>query len=119
MTVVITLDKKGLHFDAFAKKMRELVNKHWPESRLTITKKERAESRTDRFDEALEMIAEAQGTFKKLREELQEWRDNLPENLQSSQRADDLDSAILELEDAISKAEDLKGSEVNFPGMFG
>lgn len=76
-------------------------------------------SRADRFSDAQSKINDAKSVFEELRDELQNWHDNLPENLQSSQKADDLDSAISELDNAISSCEEVEGIEVSFPSMFG
>ncbi len=43
----------------------------------------------------------------------------MPENLQSSQKADDLQEAIDELDNIINTCDEIEGAEVNFPGMFG
>lgn len=53
-----------------------------------------------------------------LQEEFQEWRDNLPENLQSGTLADKLEAVCdLELEDARSNVEDLQGTLSEADGM--
>ena len=39
----------------------------------------------------------AKDTVEELRDELQSWRDNLPENLQSGSKAEELDEAISNL----------------------
>ena len=57
--------------------------------------------------------------FEELMEELQSWRDGLPENLQSGSKADALDEAIRNLETIISSCDEIEGTDVEFPGMFG
>lgn len=63
-------------------------------------------------------MEEASSEFQELRDELQNWLDNLPENLQSSNKADMLETAISQLDDAISSLEDVTGIDVEFPGMY-
>jgi len=63
-------------------------------------------------------VEEASSEFQELRDELQNWLDNLPENLQSSNKADMLETAISQLDDAISSLEDVTGIDVEFPGMY-
>jgi len=46
-----------------------------------------------------DMISHAQSDSEELRDELQNWLDNLPENLQGGSKADELESAISELEE--------------------
>lgn len=76
-------------------------------------------SRSKRFDEALGKVSDCVSEFEELRDELQNWLDNLPENLQSSNKADMLNEAISELEDIISNLEDVTSRSVEFPGMYG
>ena len=76
------------------------------------------ESRADRFSVAVNLAGDAKNEIESLREELQEWRDGLPENLQNGSKADELDSAISELEDLASVLEDAEGRDVTFPGMY-
>lgn len=57
--------------------------------------------------------------MEELRDELQNWYDNLPENLQNGSKADALQTAIDELENIISDLENVEGASVEFPGMFG
>lgn len=75
-------------------------------------------SRSERFNEAQSLVSDAKGRAEELRDELQSWLDNLPENLQSSQKAEDLQTAIDELETFISGCEEAEGVDVSFPGMF-
>lgn len=86
---------------------------------VAARKSKRRQSRADRFSEAQGKVSDGKAIMEELRDELQNWRDNLPENLQSSQKADDLDTAIGELEDAINDADNIEGKDVQFPGMFG
>jgi hypothetical protein len=55
---------------------------------------------------AVSAVQDALAVFEELRDELQNWRDNLPESLQNGSKADELDEAIGQLESAISYAED-------------
>jgi hypothetical protein len=82
-------------------------------------KPKRAESRSDRFSEAQGSVGDAKSQAEELRDELQGWLDNLPENLQSGSKADELQSAIDELESFISSCEEAEGVSVDFPGMMG
>lgn len=75
--------------------------------------------RRQRFDDAQGLIGDAKSQVEELRDELQNWLDGLPENLQSSQKADDLQTAIDELESCISSLEEAEGASPDFPGMFG
>lgn len=67
-------------------------------------------------------ISMAYGTLGELRDELQSWRDNLPENMQSGDKADQLDEAVSGLEEACDYEpsvppcfEDADTTDVRFP----
>ena len=51
--------------------------------------------------------------------ELQDWHDNLPENMQGGYKADQLDEAIGALESLSSDLESIDVSGVEFPSMMG
>jgi hypothetical protein len=78
----------------------------------------KSKSRQARFDEALAKIGEGKGEIECLRDELQSWLDNLPENLQSGSKADALTTAIDELENIVSELDNIEGTSVEFPTMF-
>ena len=59
------------------------------------------------------------GVFEELRDELQNWRDNLPENLQSSSKADTLDESVSSLEEVIQFVEDITSASGDFSGASG
>ena len=75
-------------------------------------------SRSDRFEEAKTLVSDARGQMETLRDELQEWRDNMPENLQDSAKAGELDEAIQALEDVIGQLEEAENADVTFPSMM-
>ena len=77
-------------------------------------------SRADRLDEARSKISDAHGTVEELKDEIQSWRDGLPENLQNSDKASQLDDCLSNLEDLESKLQEAESDteNVEFPGMF-
>lgn len=76
------------------------------------------ESRADRFAAAAGLLADARAEFEALRDELQEWHDNLRRTFQSGSKADEIQEAIDALDELVSEAEDLEGREVSFRGMY-
>mgnify|MGYP001604439229 CR=1 FL=1 len=75
-------------------------------------------SRAERFSEAKDNILNSEGEVEELRDELQSWLDNLPENLQSSNKADMLQEAIDSLEEIIDALDTIDGIEIDFPTMY-
>ena len=85
-----------------------------------ITKIESGMSRADRLADVSQLVSDALGEVESLKEELESWREGLPENLQNGDKASQLDDAISQLEELSSSLNDAKcsSSEVDFPGMF-
>lgn len=76
------------------------------------------ESRAKRWEKACATAADGISQLQELRDEYQEWRDNLPENLSSSPVAEKLDAIIdLDIDGAQSIIEDAEG--VDLPLGFG
>ncbi len=76
------------------------------------------ESRADRFQKAADKVSDAQAEFEILKEELEDWLGNMPENLQSSAKADELQEAIDGLEQVIDNCDSAQSADVTFPGMY-
>ena len=77
-------------------------------------------SRAIRLAEAVERITSGKQDIEELMDELQNWLDNMPENLQQSEKAEQLDDAISLLQTTIEGIDDAvsEAESVEFPGMF-
>lgn len=60
--------------------------------------------------ETVDLIERVKSVLESILDEEQDYYDNIPENLQSSQRAEDSEDAISNLEDAISNLEEAIGN---------
>lgn len=60
--------------------------------------------------ETVGLIERVKSVLESILDEEQDYYDNIPENLQSSQRAEDSEDAISNLEDAISNLEEAIGN---------
>lgn len=116
--IQISVSQKGLRADTVKRLVTEALSKKCPDAKVFITRKEPAESRADRFAEIQEMLVDCRTQAEELRGELQDWRDDMPENLQDGSKAAELDSAIDELNSFIDSCEEAEGISVDFPGMF-
>ena len=101
------------------------VIKHWTELITPTTptihvvkQTKEGTSRADRLSHAAELFDEAKSIVDELYDEISNWKENLPENLQSSQKADDLESCASALEDIQSNMDSCDFTSVEFPGMF-
>jgi predicted RNase H-like nuclease (RuvC/YqgF family) len=93
----------------------------------TVEKVKTAESRADRLSEAsgnLESaIEDAKTIVEELRDEMQNWYDSIPENLQQGDKANEVQESIDALENVSSELDNLDASncgfdDVNFPSMY-
>ncbi len=73
-----------------------------------------AKSRADRWAEAQAELEQGKSIAEELRDELREWLDGLPDNLQNGDKAGELDEAIGALDEVV----DLEIPDVDFPGMY-
>jgi ferric-dicitrate binding protein FerR (iron transport regulator) len=78
----------------------------------------KAKSRVERFREAIGYVISASAEMNALKEELENWRDNMPENLQQGEKAEQLQTAIEELEEIVDVLTDVESRDVEFPGMY-
>jgi hypothetical protein len=83
-----------------------------------IDKINRKQSRADRLAEAEGTCLDAKSEVESLKDELQDWKDGMPENLQSGSKADEIDEAINGLEEIIDALDNIDFSRVSFPGMY-
>lgn len=78
----------------------------------------KAKSRTKRWAEAAAQAEDALNTLRDIQLEYQEWRDNLPENLEQSALAEKLDVVTeLDIESAVETASE--ASTLDLPLGFG
>jgi hypothetical protein len=82
-----------------------------------IVKDGTLESRRARLVDAEHCVFDGKDTLEELRDELQDWHDNMPENLQGSDKASEIEECIRNLEELIDNIESLDFSTVEFPGM--
>ena len=81
-------------------------------------KKARQLSRADRWAEACARAQEALSDLRGLQEEYEEWKDNLPESLQSSPVGEKLEEVCnLDIESAVSTVDEAEG--IDLPMGFG
>lgn len=107
---------KGSRADALEKFLKE----KYKGITVSIRRDDPPESRADRLAVAESYVEDAKADVECLRDELQDWRDNLPENLQSGSKADELDEAVSALDTIIDSLDSAAGefSSVSFPSMF-
>ncbi len=93
-----------------------------PSSTLAVRlqKIESGLSRADRLALIRQDLEDASSEIESLHEEIESWHSGMPENLQSSSKADDLSECLNQLEAVKEALEDVitEAGEVSFPGMM-
>lgn len=84
----------------------------------SVRKADLALSRNDRLHAIAESVETAATDVEELRDELQEWYDNLPEAFQSGDKGNDLEEAIGSLDSVKEELEAVDFDNVSFPAMF-
>lgn len=118
MTIIVTIKQKGARVNVIESLIEKHIKAKYPEALISVQRKDPAESRSDRFSEAQSLVSDAKSEGECLRDELQDWLDNLPENLQQGSKADEIQSAIDELETFIDALDEAESSSPDFPGMY-
>ena len=101
------------------KSVQKKLAEQFPEAVVQVEKVNDSPSRADRLAEAEGDFENAKSIVSELKEEMENWRDSLPENLQSSDKASQIEEAISNLEEIESNMDQCEFGNVEFPGMMG
>jgi len=121
----LTLTVEASQPASVEKKLRQAFGEEIPVH--TVERIKTAESRADRLAQVNSdfesSIEDAKSNVEELKEEMQNWYDSIPENLQSGDKANEVQEAIDALENLASELDNLDISglgfdDVNFPSMF-
>jgi len=104
----------GGRIDQIKKKMAEV----FPDAKVLVEKQNMHPSRADRLAEAEGDFDNAKGTVEELKDEMQEWFDSIPENLQNGSKAEEVQTAIDALDEIYSNLEGCDFSSIDFPGLY-
>ena len=85
---------------------------------LSVEKVQIPNSRSERLAEAQGLMEQAQGIVQDLHDEIESWKDGLPENLQGSSKADELEECCSALDEITSGLDNIDFDSVQFPGMY-
>ena len=113
----VTFTVEDRRLSIVQKKIRQMFPR-LDEDDIEVEKLPAYVSRPDRLDEAAAQVEGARETVDQLVQELQEWHDNLPENLQCGEKASELEEAISALESLSSELGNIDWGSVEFPSMM-
>lgn len=116
--IQISVNQKGARADTIRELVESALKTKYPGAVIHVSRREPAESRADRFSEAQSNISDGKSEAEELLDELESWRDGLPENLQSGSKADELEEAISSLQEFIDACDSAESVDVTFPGMY-
>lgn len=111
----VTLIFEGDRIDIVKKKVANLFG---DDAVAYVNKAVSPNSRGDRFSDAEQSLEDCKSEVAQLKEELEEWQGNLPENLQGGTKNDELQEAIDALEELDGELQGISWPDVEFPGMF-
>jgi hypothetical protein len=111
----ITLTVDAARIETVRKKAVEVFGEN---AGAQISKCAVATSRDDRLGEAESSVGDALSIVEELKDEMEQWRDSIPENLQSGEKHSQVEEAISALEEIQSNLEGIEFGSVDFPGMF-
>ena len=112
----IKLTVEAARRESVEKKLREAFGKEIPIH--SVEKLKTAESRADRLSEAEALVDDAKSIVEELKDEMEQWYDSIPENLQSGDKANEVQECKDNLENVQSELENVDFGSVEFPGMF-
>lgn len=86
---------------------------------IRVEKVDLSRSRADRLSDVENQVQDCCSDVEELRNELQEWFDNLPEQFQSGDKGSELEEAIQALDEIKDNLDGVDFSSVSFPSMMG
>lgn len=75
-------------------------------------RRKQIEAAKARLAEAMEIISEVRGDLETIRDDEQDYFDNMPESLQGGEKGERAEAAVSALEDVISALEDFEGADI-------
>ena len=115
----ITLTVEAPRKSAVEKKLQAAFGEDGEEVPIhSIEKVDTPSSRAERLSEAQGLVSEAMEIVSALRDEMEQWYDSIPENLQEGNKALEVQEAQDALDAIHSDLEAIDFDGVSFPGMY-
>lgn len=111
---IVTLDIEASKLDTVTKKAKEAFG----DALKGVDKVSRNFSRADDLDNAAESVEDAKEIVADLKGQMEEWRDNMPEGLQSTEKYGEIEECVSALESLESDLENISFDDIEFPGMY-
>lgn len=111
---LVTLEVEGSRLETMSKKAKEAFG----DALKSVEKVAKISSRADSLGQAEALFQDVQGIVEELKGEMEEWRDSIPESLQSGDKAMEVEDCIGQLEELESALGDITFENVEFPSMY-
>lgn len=113
----VTFMVEASRTDFLVNKLKKMFSEE--EIKTQVEKVQKApSSRAERLSEAESEFESATSTVEELRDEMTEWKDSIPENLQGGNKYSEVEEAESALDDLINEMENIDFSNVSFPSIF-
>jgi hypothetical protein len=99
--------------------VKKTMEVHFPGFVSEIEKINLNQSRSDRLSDAELSVDDARCIVEELKEEMEAWKDSIPENLQGGDKYIQIEECISALEEIQSNLENFDFGSVDFPSMMG
>lgn len=113
----VVFEMEGARTEAVRNKLARLLG---PDSDVVkkVALLGKVESRADRLQDARQSVEDATSDVEQLQQEMQDWYDSIPENLQQGEKANQVEEAANALETLHDELDNIDWDSVEFPGMF-
>ena len=101
------------------KTVRNIVARDFPGQEVLVDKINPNPSRADRLSEVNSLVEDAKSIVEELKEEMENWLDTIPENLQGGDKYSQIEDCISNLEEISGQLEEIDTSSIDFPSMMG
>jgi hypothetical protein len=119
--VCFTVERKSLRQDRLQKVIAAYLDKsNLSVNAFSIEHVNTRPSRADRLQEAIAQLEDGNAVVEELKDEMSDWYDSMPENLQGSDKGEAIETASETLSEAYDETANAIGNlqGVEFPSMF-
>lgn len=114
----VTIEGKGVRKSSVEKLAEKMKDQFGEAASISVKDDTPPESRADRFAAAMSLVSDAMSEVESLKDELEEWHGNMPENFQNGDKGNQIQEAIDNLENIYSELDSISSTDVDFPGMY-
>jgi hypothetical protein len=111
---ITLITKKGTREDS----LKKFLESNREIDSFSLQKEKESPSRQDRLSEAEKLISNGTSIVRELADEMSNWYESMPENLQGSDKGSQVEECASQLDEMANDLENLDFSSIDFPGMY-